>query len=1026
MAVINGTSVPEHLVGTSGDDTITGGGGDDTLEGLEGNDTLIGSDQDKDELYGGPGADVLNGGHGAHYESSAAGVTVSLQISGPQSGGDAEGDMLSGMEAVYGSLTGSNTLSGTDGTNAPNTLVGGNVNDVLYGNGGDDTLIGGGGNDTLHDYSGNDQANFTGNVGEYSITVFGSQLQVADVVGGRDGVDLLDGIDRLHFGAVNRSYTIILGDDSDNSTLQSYAGRDDYIAALGGNDTFNMRVPDANNNDVWDGGAGNDSVDFSLFDSSLGGGGEIVVDLATGSAKMPNQYSAYQNLGTFIFVENIVATKFNDTLTGDGGTNTLDGRGGNDTLHGGDGDDYLIGGTGVDSFDGGAGIDTVSYEWAPSYQNYVTIDLARGSFGGEAGGDRFTSIEAFRGTNFNDQLAGSSGSDTFDGLQGLDYINGNDGDDVLTSSGSGTILGGAGNDTLISGSRDLLCNGQDGNDVFAFTGAGRLDGGNGQDILDASAATRPVGAGLKDYKSIEIAIGGAFGDVLEGANAAETIWGEAGADLLGGLNGNDTLYGGDNNDTLYGGDPQAGRPTSGDGFDTLYGEAGDDTLVGGSDNDVIDGGDGNDLAYYAGRISDYDIEYLGGTDFRITDHVAGRNGSDLLTGVERLIFGDTSARPFTIRLGDDGANVLTGNSGPDLFFGFGGNDTFTALDDNDVLWGGPGADTLDGGAGLFDTVRYDDSVAGVTVDLSDANPESGGDAEGDVLANIEYVVGSSTGANTLTGTALNNILVGGDAADTLNGFSGNDTLNGGAGFDTADFSDVGTSVTINLTTDPFGGNLLVSGTNFSFYLIGIEAYLGVTKFTGSNSADQVGGSAGADSLNGMSGDDTLSGAGGNDTLIGNSGHDWLDGGDGNDLLSGYQGKDVLLGDAGDDKLFGNVDDDTLYGEAGDDLLVGGTGIDTLYGGQGEDRLLGNQDADVFVYRPGDGADTIQDLTTADKLDLTAFRVPGTFDDFSDVLALPHTEFARGFTLDFGNGDMLRILGQSYASFSANGAGEVLL
>ena len=37
-----------------------------------------------------------------------------------------------------------------------------------------------------------------------------------------------------------------------------------------------------------------------------------------------------------------------------------------------------------------------------------------------------------------------------------------------------------------------------------------------------------------------------------------------------------------------------------------------------------------------------------------------------------------------------------------------------------------------------------------------------------------------------TGNALNNVISGGDLADTLSGLGGNDTLNGGLGADTAD------------------------------------------------------------------------------------------------------------------------------------------------------------------------------------------------------------------------------------------------
>src|SRR5262249_23181554 len=128
-----GTAAGEQYAGTSFDDTLNGGGGNDTLNGGDGNDTL----QD------GSGADQLVGGDGidtASYADSASAVTVSL-ATGTGSGGDAEGDTLSQIENLTGSVF-DDTLTGDDGTNV---LDGGAGNDTLAGLGGDDVLVGGAG-----------------------------------------------------------------------------------------------------------------------------------------------------------------------------------------------------------------------------------------------------------------------------------------------------------------------------------------------------------------------------------------------------------------------------------------------------------------------------------------------------------------------------------------------------------------------------------------------------------------------------------------------------------------------------------------------------------------------------------------------------------------------------------------------------------------------------------------------------------------------------------------------------------------
>ena len=68
---------------------------------------------------------------------------------------------------------------------------------------------------------------------------------------------------------------------------------------------------------------------------------------------------------------------------------------------------------------------------------------------------------------------------------------------------------------------------------------------------------------------------------------------------------------------------------------------------------------------------------------------------------------------------------------------------------------------------------------------------SGGDAQGDTIADFEHVVGSAHGdtfrgdggANRLSGGAGNDDLDGGAGGDVLKGEGGDDRLSGGAGND---------------------------------------------------------------------------------------------------------------------------------------------------------------------------------------------------------------------------------------------------
>ncbi len=71
--------------------------------------------------------------------------------------------------------------------------------------------------------------------------------------------------------------------------------------------------------------------------------------------------------------------------------------------------------------------------------------------------------------------------------------------------------------------------------------------------------------------------------------------------------------------------------------------AGNDRISGGGGADVIDGGSGIDTAQYRGPRAGYVVTRAatGGTGWTVTDTV-GTDGTDTLTGVERLSFGNTS------------------------------------------------------------------------------------------------------------------------------------------------------------------------------------------------------------------------------------------------------------------------------------------------------------------------------------------------------------------------------------------------
>ena len=397
----------ENITGSSFDDALTGDAGVNTLDGGAGNDILKGS----------AGADLLIGGSGidmADYSTSSAGVYINL-ATGVNSGGDAEGDTLIGIENLRGTafddvLIGSAATTILDGgagndildyslstagitvNLTTNLALGGYAEgdvisnfenlrgsasaDQLFGTSAVNELFGGDGNDTLSGFAGMDR--IYGGAGNDTIAGGAD----ADLIDGGEGSDIAD-----YSGSATAVFVNLLtGGNSDGDTLVSIEGVrgsafDDFITG------------DAVGNTL-DGGAGVDTVDYSASTAA------VAIDLTAGTAK-----GGFALNDTLSNIENLVGTAFNDTLTGnelanlfDGGegNDTLQGWAGDDTLNGGAGNDRLYGGSGADQLDGGEGADTADYTFSGAA---VTVSLVTNTgTGGDAQGDILTGIENLTGS----------------------------------------------------------------------------------------------------------------------------------------------------------------------------------------------------------------------------------------------------------------------------------------------------------------------------------------------------------------------------------------------------------------------------------------------------------------------------------------------------------------------------------------------------------------------------------------------------------------------------------------------------
>ncbi|MBP7335476.1 MAG: M10 family metallopeptidase C-terminal domain-containing protein [Niveispirillum sp.] len=223
--IFSTNSAAQSLTGTNGRDDLFGALGNDTLSGGGNEDRLYG-DAGDDSLWGGDGNDTLVGG--------------------------------TGHDRVYGER-GNNSLSGGSGND---TLIGGDAFDTMYGGDGDDSLDGGDGNDYLYGDAGNDRlvggsgqdiAYISGASANYSIVYEDGQVRVTDLTG-KDGIDILIGVEKLTFSDLTVDLAPIYGTSGDDLLKGTISH--DYILGGDGNDTLMGEA----GTDTLVGGAGNDTL----------------------------------------------------------------------------------------------------------------------------------------------------------------------------------------------------------------------------------------------------------------------------------------------------------------------------------------------------------------------------------------------------------------------------------------------------------------------------------------------------------------------------------------------------------------------------------------------------------------------------------------------------------------------------------------------------------------------------------------------------------------------------------------------
>jgi len=965
------------LLGNEVANTFNGGAGNDYLMGDAGNDQIFGG-SGFDFLIGGSGSDSLDGGAGfdfADYSQStdgggtgSFGVTVNL-LTGMAIDNWGNTDTLRGIEGVVGSsladiLTGdagSNILQGNDGDDTldggvgNDTLAGGVGNDQIFGGSGADTLIGESGNDTLDggadfDFADYSQSADGGGTGFFGVTVNFLNGMAIDNWG---NTDTLRGIE----GVIGSSLADFLTGDAGNNVLEGQDGAD-----------------------VLDGGAGSDTASYNNSPTGV-----------TASLTNPSSNTGEAAGDTFISIERLAGSAFDDRLTGDAGNNVLTGQGGADVL------------------DGGAGSDTASYFESAAG---VTVSLTNPALNtGEAAGDTYISIENLAGSAFADVLIGNSGdnllvgqggADVLDGGAGLDYASYVNATSGVTVSLANPALntGEAAGDTFISIERlagsafaDRLTGDAGNNSLRGNGGADVLDGGTGFDNASYFESATGVTVSLANpalntgeavgdtYISIEYLSGSRFADTLIGDSGNNALTGQGGADVLDGGAGFDTasyndsatgvvaslvdptmntgeavgdnyisiegLFGSAFADTLVG---NAGRNTlsSNGGGDTLVGLAGVDTFFGGSGSDIFYGNQPSFGSQSA-------IILDGSTDFVDYSTVLGLTQGINVNWVAGTVVGQAGIIDIDHLIGIES---ILGTAFADTFDASGYSSALAHAGDFNayqLVRGGGGNDTI---IGNFNTEAfYSDATSGITASMTTFGTGT--------------VTGGGIGVDTLVGV---NRIIGSNFNDTFNGTSGNeifdgyaggdDVFHGGGGTDSVEY-DGRDAIVVHLANGIVTGN--VPGST-----IGTDTLDSIEQIRGSEFDDYYdatgfsGASANASSTGTFN---QFEGYGGADTVIGNgntrlayfnaaNGVFVSMSGDGagtatatytNVATDTFTGVAQIFGSNFNDNFVGGSGNDHFFGQSGNDILVGAGGADQLNGGLGNDTLTGGAQNDNFDF-----------------------------------------------------------------------------
>ena len=617
------------------------------------------------------------------------------------------------------------------------------TNASVTGNDESQTFIGGGAGTTI----------FNGGAGaDFFVINPEAQGGSIQVDGGAEN-DTID-LSQLHSDFVHEMNGVSSSSESPDGTVMTFGDvevlsgsqGDDYVKFL---DNFGL-APDFG---VIHGNAGLNTLDYDEFPT------RVDVDLSVGAASGTASATDF---------DDVIGSEFDDVLIGSDGANRIVGNAGSDDLIGrGGADHYEFG-------DDGSGLEVdnlVDNDFYPNSRNVIDLSAASTNIDVTVSGVSATilqngrrQISVYDIANIGELRTGSgkdsielwdtiSSGFSFPALFPLVPL-GNQLDDGLR------VFGGAGDDTyIIPGSFSTEVGIVEAFDVWDSTPNPPTLIAGGMDTLDFRAKVDPTKVSLNELTAVDSISGYAvrlYNPLIDQMTAA-VLGGDdvAGFSLFENVltgSGDDIIFGNDNDNLI----------DSGNGSDVVYGLAGADEIVvhgANGETNLVAGGAGHDLYRLQG-------DFSSGPDNRIFEA-----GASMTPGTGKLTPGGND----TIELEALGINCvyvnLQGDVAEEVTDCHG--DT-TSIAAGTVGVASPGVaykEVLSLHGELMPIVDFDTihSIHDVQTEMS-----ASGDTYNSNGRFVENVLGTSTGQNWIWANKADNILTGGQQADTFTATRGGD------------------------------------------------------------------------------------------------------------------------------------------------------------------------------------------------------------------------------------------------------------